>query len=234
MNRPLRLTTAIVGAAAAAAAAPSLASAAPVVTLDKPCYSKVPLGDSEPVVANITGGTPGGRFQLIFTVPGKGSGSAGSEVGTFDAAGNAVVTYTTIRPPRSTLDASKGQTLNVSVTDFAAQLNEVPQGSFKVTTLAMDVDSKPSNPRRKRAVHVSGTPFANQTVYGFITKPNSSKVLKKFRIGKTNECGYAERRAVVAPTRFRYGSYRLWINAGSSLKKSQAIGSTFRIFRRAF
>lgn len=231
MIRPAALATGVLGALAVA---PATALAAPVVTLDKPCYSKIPLGDSEPVVANITGGTPGGRFQLIFSVPGKAAGTAGSQSGNFDAAGNAQVVYQGIRPPRTTINPSKGQTINVSITDYQAGLNEVPQAPFKVTTLTMDVDSKPSNPRRKRAVRVSGTPFANQTLYGFITKPNSSRVLKKFRIGKGNACGYTARRAVVAPSPFRYGNYRLWINAGSSLKKSQAIGSTFRIFRRAF
>lgn len=233
MIRSSRLLAALAGTAAMTVAVPAAASAA-TVTLDKPCYGKIPLGGSEPVVATIAGGTPNGRFQLIFSAPGKASGSAGSQSGSFDAAGNAVVTYQNIRPPMTTIDPSKGQTINVSVTDFAAGGVELPAGSFLVSTIAVNVSTKPRNPRSKRAVKVSGTPFANQVLYGFITKPNSSKVLKKFKVGKANVCGYAERRAVVAPTRSRTGTYRLYINAGTSLQKSKAIFFTFRIFRTSF
>ncbi len=233
MIRTSHLLAALAGTAAMTAAIPASAGAA-TVTLDKACYGKVPLGGSEPVVATITGGTPGGRFQLIFSVPGKASGTAGSQSGDFDAAGNAVVTYQGIRPPRTTINPSKGQTINVSITDYAAGGVEQPAGSFKVSTISMSVARKPSNPRSRRAVKVSATPFAGQTLYGFITKPDSTRVLKKFRVGKANECGYAERRAVVAPRSYRTGSYRLYINPGSSLKKSAAVWSSFRIFRRAF
>ena len=233
MHRTPRVLATLAGTAAAAALAPAAAGAA-TVTVDKPCYGKVPLGASEPVVATITGGTPNGRFQLIFTVPGSGSGSAGSEVGTFDATGNAVVTYQNIRPPRTTIDPSRGQRVDVSVTDFAAGTGEQPSGSFLVTTIALDVATTPRSPRAKRAVKVSGTPFANQTLYGFVTKPGSNRVLKKFRVGKGNVCGYAQRRAVVAPRAFRTGTYELTVNAGTKINKSAGIRSRFRIFRTAF
>ncbi|MBJ7330082.1 MAG: hypothetical protein JHC95_09315 [Solirubrobacteraceae bacterium] len=232
-HRSSRLLAALAGTAALTVGAPAAASAA-TVTLDKPCYSKVPLGGSEPLVATISGGTPGGRFQLIFTVPGKASGTAGSQSGNFDALGNAVVTYQGIRPPRTTIEPDKGQTINVSITDYAAGGVEQPAGSFLVSTLTMDVATKPRNPRSKRAVKVSGSPFANQELYGFITKPDSAKVLKKFKIGKANVCGYAERRAVVAPRSNRTGTYRLYINAGSTLQKSNAVWSSFRITRSLF
>jgi len=233
MIRSAGLLAALAGTAAMTVAVPAAASAA-TVTLDKPCYGKLPFGGSEPVVATINGGTPNGSFQLIFSAPGRGSGSAGSEVGTFDAAGNAVVTYTTIRPPRSTISPSRGQTINVSVTDFTAGGVEQPAGSFLVSTITLGISTKPRNPRSKRAVKVSGTPFANQVLYGFITKPDSTKVLKKFKIGKGNICGYAERRVVVAPRRYRIGTYRLYINAGTRLQKSKAVFSSFRIFRTSF
>ncbi len=233
MTRSRHILAAVSGAAALVAAGPAVAGAA-TVTLDKPCYSKIPTGDSQPVVATLAGGTPGGRFQLIFTAPGKGSGSAGSQSGDFDAAGNAVVTYTTISPPKTTINPSKGQRVDVSVTDYAAGGVETPAGSFLVSTVALDVSTKPRNPRAKRAVKVSGTPFAGQTLYGFVTKSNSTRVLKKFKIGVANACGYAERRAVVAPTTFRNGSYRLYVNGGTSLSKPNAIFSAFRIFTRSF
>lgn len=234
MPSSTRLAATLAGTALTAlAAVPAIADAA-TVTLDKPCYGHVPTGGSEPIVATITGGTANGRFQLIFTVPGKASGTAGSQSGNFDAAGNAVVTYQGIYPPHTTIAPSKGQTVNVSITDYAAGGVEQPAGSFKVTTVAMDVSTKPRNPRSKRAVRVSGTPFAGQVLYGFITKPSSSRVLHKFRIGKANECGYAARRAVVAPRSYRTGTYRLWINAGNRLHKDKALGGSFRIFRRYF
>lgn len=228
-----RCLLALAGAVATTAAISASADAA-TVSLNKPCYGKIPLGASEPVVATITGGTPNGRFQLIFSVPGKASGTAGSQSGDFDAAGNAVVTYEGIHPPRTTIDPSRGQTINVSITDYGAGGVEQPAGSFKVTTVALDVATRPSNPRRKRAVKVSGTPFADQTLYGFVTKSNSSRVLRKFKIGKGNACGYAERRAVVAPRSYRTGSYRLYVNTGSKLNKDLALWSSFRITRRLY
>ena len=233
MTHSPRLLAALVGAAAVTAAVPAVAGAA-TVTLDKPCYSKVPTGSSEPIVATIAGGTPNGRFQLIFTAPGKGSGSAGSQVGTFDAAGNAVVTYTTISPPRTTIDPSRGQRVDVSITDFTAATPEQPAGSFLVSTVAMSVANKPRNPRAKRAVKVSASPFANQVLYGFVTKPGSTRVLKRFKVGKGNACGYAERRAVVAPTRFRNGKYRLYVNPGTRLRRNAALSFSFQIITRSF
>lgn len=234
MIRSARLLASVAGAAAVAGAVvPAVASAA-TVTLDKPCYGAVPSGGSEPVVATLAGGTPNGRFQLIFTVPGKASGSAGSQSGNFDAAGNAVVTYQGIRPPTTTINPSKGQTVNVSVTDYAAGGVEQPAGFLKVSTFALSVSTTPRNPRSKRAVRVSATPFANQVLYGFITKPGSSKVLKRFEVGKGNLCGYAERRAVVAPSRYRIGTYKLYINVGTTLQRSKAISFTFKIYRRSF
>lgn len=233
MRNAPRLLAALAGTAAMTAAVPALASAA-TVTLDKPCYGKVPGGASEPIVASVTGGTPNANFQVIFTVPGKASGSAGSMTGTFDATGSGTVTYANISTPTSTINPSKGQTVLLSVTDFGAGGVETPVGQFKVSTVSIDVSTKPRNPRSKRAVKVSATPFAGQTVYAFVTKTGSSKVLKKFRVGKTNECGYAERRAVVAPSSYRTGNYRLWINPGPSLKKDKALYYTFRIFRSAF
>lgn len=233
MIRAARLLTAVAGAAAMTAAVPAGADAA-TVTLDKPCYGVVPSGGSQPVVATLAGGTPNGRFQLIFTVPGKASGTAGSQSGDFDAAGNAVITYQGIRPPMTTINPSKGQTINVSVTDYGAGGAEQPAGSFKVSTFALSVSAKPRNPRSARAVRVSATPFAGQTLYGFITKPGSSKVLKRFKVGKGNVCGYAGRRAVVAPTRYRIGSYKLYINVGTTLKRREAISFSFSIYRRSF
>ncbi len=228
MPRSPRLLTTLAGVAALTAAAPAAAGAA-TVTLDKPCYGKIPTGSSQPIVATITGGTPNGRFQLIFTAPGRGSGSAGSQTGTFDAAGNAVVTYTTISPPRTTIDPSRGQRVDVSITDFTAGTPEQPAGSFLVSTIAISVANTPRNPRAKRAVKVSATPFAGQVLYGFITKPGSTKVLKRFKVGKGDACGYAQRRAVIAPTRFRGGSYRLYVNPGTRLRRNTALSFAFRI-----
>src|SRR5689334_9114102 len=115
----MRLSRILPVVAFATALAPATAGAA-TVTLDKPCYGHIPAGGSEPIVATITGGTPNGRFQLIFTAPGKGSGSAGSQSGDFDAAGNATVTYENIFPPHTTISPIPGQRVDVSITDYGA------------------------------------------------------------------------------------------------------------------
>lgn len=230
MTHAHRLLTAVAGAAALLAAAPASSGAA-TVTLDKTCYSKVPLGGSEPVVATITGGTPGGRFQLNFSAPGRASGTVGTQSGDFDAAGNAVVTYQGIRLPTTTINPTAGQTVNVTIIDYAAGGVEQPAGTLRVSTVSMSVATTPRNPRSRRAVKVSGTPFADQVLYAFITKPGSTRVLKRFRVGRTNACGYAQRRAVVAPSSARVGTYRLYVNAGTRLNRERAIWSTFRIYR---
>jgi hypothetical protein len=227
--------TSLLGAAAGAAvllAIPATASAV-TGTISQPCYSHIPLKGSDPVVVALTGGTPGANYLVYATVPGKGSGSAGSVSGTFDEAGNATASITDVFPPGGSIDPIKGRAITLAVKDYgvAGDAVETPLGQTLITNIALDVKTKPRNPRSARKVTVSGTPFAGQPVYGFITKGSSNRVLRRFSLGTGDVCGYTSKKAVVAPTNYAAGTYKLYVNAGAKLNKSAAIQSGFRIYR---
>jgi hypothetical protein len=231
MSRSLSLAAVPAIALLGLAAVPAASSAATIAP-SAPCYSTLYQNGKlsyQPMTGTITGGTPGGRFQ-IYGVGGK----AGSQVGTFDAAGNASYTISSYSNPG--INPSAGRTVKLEVTEFVAGASPITgSASVKVSTISVDVESRPSNPLRARVVRASGTPFANQSMYGFVVRGSkSSKVLKRISLGKANECGYVRRKSVVAPRSYRTGSYRLYINAGKSLKKSQAIAYGFRITRRSY
>jgi hypothetical protein len=220
-------TIALLGLAAVPAA-----SSAATIAPSAPCYATLYQNSKlsyQPMTGTISGGTPGGRFQ-IYGVGGKAS----SMVGNFDAAGNAAYTLTSYSNPG--INPSAGRTVGLEVTEFAAGGSVVTgTTTVKVTTISADVESRPSNPRRARVVRASGTPFANQKLYGFVVRgTSSSRVLKRISLGTANVCGYVRTKAVVAPSTYRTGTYRLYINAGKSLKKSEAIAYSFRITRRYY
>lgn len=225
-----RRAVAVLFVFAAVLAAPASASAEIAVTLDRTCYTHVPTKGSQPIVGTITGGTPGADFIFSATDPGKGLGSAGSASGTFDAGGNAVASITDVFPPSGTVDPVKGQRVDLSIADYGTGGTDTPVGGALITNLAIKVSTKPSNPRRRRRVAVSGTPFAGKTLHGFITKRSGNHVLRRFKLGTGNVCGYASAKKIVAPKGFRNGHYRLYVNAGGTLHKSQAIAYGFRIF----
>ncbi len=235
MPRTTTLLTSAAGAAALALTAPAVGSAA-TVTVDRSCYAHVLFGNagSQPVIASVTGGTPGARFQVIATVPGKGEGSAGSNTGTFDAAGNGVTSIENVTAFGAGISPTAGRKIDISVKDFGNGVL-TPGPSPRVTNVAADVSSKPTNPRRARKVRASaGSAFANKQIYGFVTKGTSRKVLRRVSLGKGNACGYVSRKAVIAPKNYRTGTYRLYINPGKSLSKRNALLYQFRIFRRYF
>lgn len=219
---------------AALIALPTTADAAVTGVVSKKCHSHIPAGNSEPVVVTLSGGTPNAGFVLAATVPGRGTGSAGSTSGTFDATGSAVATITSVSLPGGSINPSKGRKIDLSVKDFGAAPDglETQLGSTLVTNLTMAVDSGPRSARAKRLVSVSGTPFANQALSAFITKTNSTRVLKRIPLGRANVCGYADALAVVAPPSRAPGKYRLYVNAGTRLVKSKALYYTFSITRR--
>lgn len=212
-------------------AGPASASALSV-TLDRPCYTNVPSKGSQPIVGTITGGTPGATFIFNATDPGQSTGSAGSASGTFDAAGNATATITGVVPPLGSIDPVRGQSVDLSVADYGtgATPADVPVGRALVTNLAIAVGRTPSSPRKARHVAVSGGSFAGKALYGFIVKAGSTHVLRTFRVGRGNACGYASARRVVAPPTYRTGHYRLYVNAGHKLRPRFALAYAFRIF----
>ena len=225
--------TSLVGAAAAVAlsfAAPSAAMAV-TGTISAPCYSHIVGSGTQPLVVGLTGGTPGAGFVMAATAPGKGLGSQGSASGNFDAAGKALATIENIFPPSGSIDPLKGDVIAITIKDFGVTPT-VDQllGQTLITNLGLDVSTTPRNPRAKRSVRVSGSPFAGKKLYGFVVKGTSRKILKRFSIGTGNVCGYASRKVVVAPKSFRKGTYRLYVNPGTKLDKPNSIMSGFRIF----
>jgi hypothetical protein len=212
-------------------AVPAVASAV-TATLNHRCYSHVPTRGSEPIVISLAGGTPNADFIVAATVPGKGTGSAGSTDGTFDAAGNATAQILDVALPSGTIDPTRGQTIQLSVQDFGAGGVDTPIAQTLVTTLSMSIADRPVSPRARRVVRVSGTPFAGKRLYGFVVKPNSSHVLRRISLGRGDICGFVSTKAVVAPPSYRAGRYRFYVNAGRKLNKREALYSTFQISHR--
>jgi len=201
-------------------------------TIDKQCYGHIPTKGSEPITVALTGGTPGAPFLVAATVPGKGTGSAGSASGTFDAAGNGTAQITDVSPPSGTIGPTKGQPIAISAQDFGAGGVDTPIAQTLVTNVSLSVASRPTSARRARQVSVSGTPFAGQKMYGFVVKGTSRHVLSRFSLGTANVCGFVSSKHVVAPEPFRDGKFRLYVNAGPKLDKPHAVWSTFSINRR--
>jgi len=225
MNRlsPLAVAAAFLSITGTAAAAPS-------VTLDQACYANLPGRGSEPIVAQISGGTPGGEFTL--TARGRNGATAGSTSGTFDAAGNALAGIENVSPPSGTTNPTKGEALEISIQDFGAGTPDTPVASTLITNISMAIAAKPRNPKLRRTVRVSaGRAFARKTLYGFVTKPGSGKVLRRVKLGKANVCGYAKAKEIVAPRGSGGGSYVLYVNAGPRLDKDRAIAFSFRIIK---
>src|SRR5512135_2758286 len=128
-----------IGTSVAALLAVPAGASAVTATFNQPCYTHIPTQGSQPIVVSLTGGTPGANFLVSATVPGKGTGSAGSANGTFDAAGNGTAAITDVSPPSGTIDATRGQRINLSVADSGAGGTDVPVGSTLVTNLSMTV-----------------------------------------------------------------------------------------------
>ena len=226
----VRLPRVLFAATASSLLIAGSASAAPVVTLDQACYAHLPGRGSEPITANITGGTPGAEF--VLTARGKDGGTAGSTSGTFDAAGNAFAQLDGVSPPSGTTKPTKGQTLQLSIQDFGAGGADTPVATALITNIAMQVAAKPRNPRLRRTIRVSaGRAFARKKLFGFVTKPGSGRVLRRIKLGRANVCGFASTRAVVAPRGQGSGSFRLYVNAGRRLDKPRAVAFSFRIIR---
>lgn len=203
---------------------PATASAV-TATTNQQCYSRLPGQGSQPVVVTLAGGTPNAPFLVVATLPNKAPGGAGSVSGAFDAAGNAVAQIANLSP--GTIAPSSGRKVSLSVRQAGGP--DEPIGEVRVTTLSVSIAAKPRSPRARRLVKVSGTPFAGQRLYGFIVKPNTSRVLRRISLGRANACGYVSARVAVTPRRVRSGTYRLYVNAGTKLDKPRSIAYGFRI-----
>lgn len=204
-------------------------AAALTASISRPCYAHVPTRGSQPIIVTLAGGTPNADFIVSATAPGESVGSAGFTSGTFDALGDGTAQILDVAPPSLTVGPTRGQRIALSVTDFGAGTTDVPIGHTLVTTFAMSISSHPRSPRARRRVTVSGTPFARRRLYGFVTNPRGTRVLRRFFLGIGDVCGFASTRAVVAPSDFHGGVYRLYVNAGARLDKRRALYLPFEI-----
>ena len=222
-SRPLTVLVVVGGALVLPASASAVTA-----TTNQECYHRVPGKGSQPVAVTLAGGTPNAPFAVLGTLPGQAPGGAGSATGAFDAAGNAVAEIANISP--GTMTPSPGRKVSLTVRQSGGP--DEPVGDIRVTTLALTVAANPRNPRSRRLVKVSGTPFAGRRLYGFVVKPGSPKVLRRVFLGRANACGYASGRVVVAPRSFRAGgAFVLYVNAGPRLNKPRAFPYGFKITR---
>ena len=233
--RPGAAASLLAGAALIAVPASTSAAVRPAAIAAAPfarCYSAFASAGAT-IAVNLTGGTPGDAYQVTATYPGQGAGSAGSASSTtpFASDGTGSITLTGVFP-RNTQVPSKGELVDLAVTDFNANgTTTTPLGSVRITNLALNISAKPTNPRKAREVVVSGSPFAGKPLYGFVTNKRATKVLRRFYLGRGNVCGYTARKAIVAPKTFAFGSYRIFINAGKKLDKPFAISEAFSLVR---
>ncbi|MDX8153140.1 hypothetical protein SK069_16200 [Patulibacter brassicae] len=218
-----------VAALAAATVVPTVASAA-TITPSKPCYVRVPTQASETMNFALSGGTPGGRWQ-VYGVNGK----AGSVTGSFDGAGNATASLVNSFSTGS-ISPSAGRTIEIRVREFG------PNGSLdtgstkvKVTNLALDLANRPRGAYSKRVWRVSGlteTLTGSKTVYA--TWKKGSKTVKRTRLGRANACGYVRVKKSAIP-RSGGRSFTLYVHAGSRLDTSKPyLRQTVRVIRRYF
>lgn len=226
MPRPAALLAAAPVALAAALLVPAAATAAVTGSALLPCVSNSPLGSAdEPLEATLDGGTPGGAFRLLATLPGGKAGGVGSVAGTFDASGDATARIVRLNGVGSAVNA--GRVVQLAVQEGTGAPTAI--GETLVTNLTVDVATRPASVGARRRVRVSGTPYADQRLSAFLVRASGGKVLRRVSLGTANACGYASRKVAVAPRRLERGSYRVYVNAGTRLKRSAAVYDRFRV-----
>lgn len=234
---PPRLTALLLSGAALGLVAPAAASAG-TVTPTQACYTHIPLAKTEqvtqPVVLNITGGTPGGRYQVRA---GKQTpdGGVGSVSGDFDAAGNAQAALLNVFPPSSSIDPLKGDTIFIAVKDYGTN-TDIATGTATITNTGIAVAKSPRNPYSKRTIRISGlTPLVGPgTLYGsYVSGKNGTKVVKRVKLGTPNACGYLKVKRVLPPKRGPH-TWTLYVHTGKKLDKDKSLFYSFKVYRRYF
>lgn len=230
-------------AATFADAAPGTASLASPLAA---CYSQATFAINKgiatpPRIGPLTFTGPAGTEWSVL-VKGADGNTRTFEPITFDANGRAALPRGipfTNSPP-----AGPGETFNLSIQDASPSdvpHPETPLGTTKVASLNLEVVRRSGTGAavslsRPHPVVVSGAPFANKTMYGFIVQykfkagrfmgdpaPRSRKVLRRFKLGKADECGYVAKKKVLAakvPSGYRT---QLYVNAGPKLDKPHAL-----------
>ncbi|MCK9247786.1 MAG: hypothetical protein M0P31_02245 [Solirubrobacteraceae bacterium] len=223
-----RIIAAAVPTAALLAVAVPATTQAATITPTKACYTRVPTKGSEPIVVNITGGIPGGRFQVFD--PGN---RASSTTGTFDALGNATAAMASFST--GSINPSKGKTLQIKVQEFTPN-GPVETGSttVKVTNLSLSLARTPRSAYARRTWRVSGiTPLSGGNVL-YATWRRGNKTVKRIRLGKANACGYLKVRKSAIP-RSKHRRFKLYVHSGKKFSsKKPFVGQSVRVIRRYF
>ncbi|MGE4428549.1 MAG: hypothetical protein AB7G37_19010 [Solirubrobacteraceae bacterium] len=223
-----RIIAAAVPTAALLAFAVPASTQAATITPTKACYTRVPTKGSEPIVVNIAGGVPGGRFQIY-----QPEGKAGSTTGNFDAAGNATTALTNFST--GSINPSKGRSLQINVREFTpGGIVESGSTSVKITNLALKLNSKPRSAYARRTWRVSGvTPLSGGKVL-YASWRRGSKTVKRIRLGKANDCGYLKTKKAAIP-RSKYKKFKLYVHSGKRYSsKKPYVGQSVRVIRRYF
>lgn len=227
-----RLSALAVAGAALSLALPAVASAG-TLTANQSCYTHFPLTTSavktQPMYVTVTGGTPGGRFQVrAGRTPGDaGFGSAGAS---FNASGVGVAVISDVYP--SSIDPLAGLTLYLAAHDFTTD-TDIATGTTKLTNAAIEVDRLPTNSFRKRVLRVSGlTPiFGAGALYGsYVRGYNGKKVIKRVKLGTPNACGFLKVKRVLPPAR-GFHKWALYVHVGRHLDRAKSLKYPFRVYR---
>ena len=225
--------------ASAALAAPSPAAPAPSTTGQAisagqlaACYT---VGHAYHASQHLElhGGTPGDTYLLgaAYTTNGHQVSDLGG-ISRFNATGQSRASLSAFSPPGDPTDAaSPGAKVKLSVKELTSGgAKTYPLGTTEATVQALTVNfANPTDSQTARDVAVSGTRFAHQPVYGFITAAGSTQVLRSFRLGTGNACGYVTRAEDVSPTTAAAGSFELYVNAGAKLNPTAALSKKFSI-----
>lgn len=227
------------------AAGPSLAAAA-TIGATTPCTTHIPTfryatsADPYPMTIQVAGGTPGARFLVAVSDPKRGfDGSKGSQSGTFDGAGNGAVTVAAVSVPFRTsddlLNPISGRAVNLSVQDFGQGGAMIATGTTKVTNLAASLSTRNRSLRSVLPLRASGAVWAGQALSAFVVRGSrSTRVIKRYGLGTSNECGYVSARERFARGR-SVGSYSIYVQPGTKLDKSKPYAVTgFSVRRRFF
>lgn len=227
MPRPAHASAALLPAVLLVplAGAPA-ATAAPTASVLLPCHSLAALGGpDEPIEIALAGGDPGAAFRLLAARPGRAPGSVGAVAGAYDADGDATVRITRMRGLSSA--PSPGRTVQLAVQDAGGAV--VPVAETLVAPWTVDVAARPARPGARRVVRVSGTPFAGARLSAFLVRAGSSKVLRRVTLGTADDCGYVRRSVAIVPRGLRRGSYRVWVGAGTKLRRTAAVHDGLRV-----
>ena len=212
-------------------AIPVGASAAPVLSAPlAPCYTALPPKGVPSIPVSVSGGVAGDPLLIEISDPKGGLGSLGSEAGTFDSNGNGSATLTDIYPPDGeSINPSPGKVADVAVTETMSDGSQptTQLGTTLITNRALSLGFTYLGDNKAHDVSVSGTQFANQSLYGFVV--HNGKVVKRVSLGKANVCGYTQRDFVLVPKHTPTGKYIFYVNAGTKLDPKAAISQAYRV-----